>query len=92
MILPRAAATGVLLLRAATGALPPGAAAGVLPLSASVGASLLATTFAASPLAVRIGVCPKTSAAHSKKQNNVGKMILMGKTTTVPFSGAWALV
>lgn len=91
MILPRAAATGVLLLRTATGALPAGVTAGVLPPAASVGASPFATTFAASPLAVAVGDCPETSVAHSKKQNSVEKMILMEKDTTVLFSGAWAL-
>jgi len=62
-----------------------------LPLAASVGASPLATTSAASPLAVAIGDCAETAVAYSKKQNNVGKMILMGKNTTVQFRGAWAL-
>jgi hypothetical protein len=39
---------------------------------------------------VAIGDCAETAVAHSRKQNNVGKMILMAKSTTVQFSGAWA--
>jgi len=54
------------------------------------GASALAAA-SGSPLAPAIDDCAEAGAANSKEQNNAGKRILMGKSTTLQFRGVGAL-
>ena len=90
MVLPLAAATGLLLLIGESGIKGGEAAARGSPVAVASGISPLAAVDVASLLAVATGDCAEASVAHSKKQNNAGKMILMEKSTTVQFCGAGA--
>jgi len=56
------------------------------------GASALAAAEAeASPLAPAIDDCAEAVAVHTRKKNNAGKRILMGKSTALQLRGAGAL-
>jgi hypothetical protein len=55
------------------------------------GASALAAAAVASPFAPAIDDCAEAGTAQSKQQNNAGKMILMGKSTTLQFRGVGPL-
>jgi hypothetical protein len=89
MVLTRTPSIGLAFMTA-NGAMPPAGATGVLALAVA-GVLALASSAKASPLAVAIDDCAEASVAHSRKQNNVGKMILMGESTIIQLSGAWAL-
>jgi|HubBroStandDraft_4_1064222.scaffolds.fasta_scaffold102091_1 hypothetical protein len=54
---------------------------------AASGTSALAAAGGGSPLAPAIDDCAEAGGVHSSEQNNVVKMILMGKSTTLQFCG-----
>jgi hypothetical protein len=63
---------------------------GVTGLMGANGASALAGAAEASPFALAIDDCAEPGAAHSREQNNAGKRILIGESTTLQFCEAGA--
>jgi hypothetical protein len=59
------------------------AAIGVLALEDAMGVSSLTATPGVSAPAATIGNCAEAGVGHSRKQNNAGNMVLIGKSTSV---------